>query len=427
MAYNFLTAQIQRLFVEEMRKFWQYDPKYNGISQNVCGSLNEHIKGRMGDRERGQIALVVKVGSGNPTPLAPDRFQGHVMSYAYVAHVEGKPGLALEWIREDYVAIQKNSGIFPSPPGVYFLELCDRYGNASDKEFFIDPMLTVRDETPLMFQPTQYQLSQGKFIKGSLRVYRMPGNLQLYEPVNYTSDPSTGIITVLEELEDDEFLSVDYRYGAPSQGPYCLEEERALVEPLPGVVLAFGRQIVPGDRLAVVVDDTRDLTALEYGGRWDISVDFDVIARDVNTQREILDKTVLYVDAVLRPRLSSMGIEILTMSLGGESEEPYDDNADDYFYMGNFSIQVQTDWSIHVPLGITLAHIEPGSPTAGPVGPKVPPYLQTLAGLSDEEIASIQYKQKILASLGLRLWGPRDPFYTGRVGRYPFGTGELLL
>lgn len=426
MAYNFLTQQIQRLFVDELRKFWQWDPKYNGVSKSFHGSLNEHIKGRQGEQERGQIALVVKVGSGNPVPLAPDRFQGHVMSYIYLAHVEGSPGLALEWVRENYVAIQNNGGRFPSAPGVYFLDLCDADGKPSTTQFHIDPLLTIRDEVPLHIQPKQYQLSQGKFVKGTLRVVRMPGNIRLYEPANYTADPATGIITLVPDFEDDEFISVEYRYGGATMGPFCLQEERALIEPLPGVVLAFGRQIVPGDRLAVVVDDTRDLTALEYGGRWEIGVDFDVIARDVITQREIFDKTVLYMDAVLRPRLSSMGIEILNMSLGGESEDTYDENADDYFYMGSFSIQVQTDWSIHVPLGATITQIEPGAPS-GPVGPTIPPYMETLAGLSPEELITVQFRQKMLASLGLRLWGPRDPFYTGRLGRFPYGTGEMLL
>jgi len=426
MAFNFLTSQIQRLFVDEMRNFWQWDPKYNGISKSVHGSLGEHIKGKMGDGERGQMAMVVKVGSGNPVALAADRFQGHVMSYIYLAHVEGSPGMALEWVRENYVAIQKNGGIFPSPPGVYYLHLCNEDGEPSTTEFFIDPLLTVRDEVPLQIQPKQYQLAQGKFVRGTLRVVRQPGNIRLYEPTNFTADPSTGVILMVDDFEDDEFISVEYRYGGESTGPWCLQEERALVEPLPGVVLAFGRQIHPGDKMAIVIDDTRDLTALEYGGRWEISVDFDIIARDVTTQREILDKTVLYVDAVLRPRLSTMGIEILTMSLGGESEDTYDDNADDYFYMGSFSIQVQTDWSIQVPLGATITQIEPGGPT-GPVGPTVLPYLQTLAGLSDEEMVSVQFRQRMLASLGLRLWGPRDPFYTGRVGRFPYGTGEMLL
>lgn len=429
MAFNFLTTQIQRLFVEEMRKLWQWDPKYSGVAKGVFGtysSLGENIKGRMGDRERGQMAIVVKVGSGNAVPLAADRFQAHVMSYIYLAHVEGSPGFSLEWIRENYVDIQKNGGKFPTAPGVYYIHLCDRDGVPSTTEFFIDPLLTVKDEVPLLIQPNLYQIAQGKFVKGTLRVVRQPGNIRLYEPANYTADPTTGAILISEPFEDDEFLSVEYRYGAPSMGPFCLQEERALTKPLPGVVLAFGREIHAGDKLAVVVGDTRDLTAMEYGGRWEISVDFDVVARDVNTQREILDKTVLYVDAVLRPRLSTMGIEIMPVSLGGESEEAYDDNSDDYYYMGSFSIQVQTDWSIQVPLGATITQIEPGAPE-GPVGPTVPPYMQTLAGLSDEEIIDVQFRQKILASLGLRLWGPRDPFYTGRLGKFPYGTGEMIL
>lgn len=417
--YYFLTQQIQRRFITELRKYWSYHPKYQDIV--------EHIEGKYSFRERPQYGIVLRNSAGNQAQLAADNFQGTVQSYVYLAHVEGKPNLSIEWVREDAVAIQNNDGFFPTAPGIYFIDFCDANGVPTDQEFFVDPLLDVIDETLLQVNDTQYQLQQGKFLAGTLRVYRMPGNIQLYEGINYTADPATGEVTLIDELDDGEFLSADYRCPGESTGPWKVREEYALREPVPGAVLAFGRRITKGDRLAVVVQRNRTISALEYGGRWDLTLDVDVIARDPLSQREILDQTCLYLWATARPRLSSQGIEILSVNMGGETEEVYDENADDWFYNASFSLQLQTDWSIHVPLGIVLRGVEPGggAPIAPGTAPLVPPYIEQIAGLSDEEIAQIQTNIRALANLGLR--APWDPFYTGKLGRPGvYGTGEML-
>jgi len=417
--YYFLTTQVHRKFIEELRRYWSYHPKYKDIVQ--------HIQGKYSFRERPQFGIVIKNSAGNQVALAADNFQGHVMSYVYLAHVEGYPNLSVEWVREDFVAIQNNGGFFPSAAGIYFLDFCDANGSPTDQEFFVDPLLDVIDETVLKINDTQYQLQKGKFLSGTLRLYRMPGNLRLYEGPNYTADPDTGEIDLIDELADEEFLSADYRCPGETTGPWKVREDRALREPVPGTVLAFGRRITAGDRLAVVVQDKRTISALEFGGRWDLTLDFDVIARDPLSQREILDQTALYLWATARPRLSSMGIEIASVNMGGETEEQYDEVADDWFYNASFSLQLQTDWSIHVPLGITIRGVEQagGEPVPQGQAPLIAPFIEQIAGLSDEEIAKIQTNFRTLASLGLR--APWDPFFVGKLGRSGvYGTGEML-
>jgi len=419
--YYFLTEQVQRKFIEELRKYWSYHPKYKDIVA--------HIQGKYSFRERPQYGIVLKNSAGNQAQLAADNFQGTVQSYVYLAHVDGKPNLSIEWVREDYVAIQNNGGYFPTVPGIYFLDFCDENGNPTDQEFYVDPLIDVIDETPLKINDTQYQLEEGKFLKGTLKLYRMPGNIRLYEDTNYTADPATGLVTLIDELNDDdgEFVSADYRCPGETTGPWKVFENRALREPIPGAVLAFGRRITKGDRLAVVVQRKRTIAALEYGGRWDLTLDVDVIARDPLSQREILDQTALYLWATARPRLSSQGIEVLAVNMGGETEEVYDENADDYFYNASFSMQLQTDWSIHVPLGITLRGVEPGGgpPIAPGTAPLTPPFIEQIAGLTDQQIAEIQTNIRGLAALGLR--APWDPYFTGKSGRPGvYGTGEML-
>jgi len=412
--YYFLTEAVQRLFTSELRRFWQYHPEYQGIVDKIIGKYSF--------RERPQMGIIVKNSSGNMVGLSGDNFQGTVMSYVYLAHVDGKLGMSVEWVRENYRAIQANQGFFPSPPGIYYLDFCDENGTPTDTSFYVDPLLDVAGESVLTVDPTHGQL-QNPFVAGTLRLWKMPGDVPLV-PSQFTADPTTGSITLHTALEGDEFLSADYRYPGETTGPWAVQPGRALIEPIPGAVLAFGRRIWPGDRLAVVVQSSRQLAALEYGGRWELGLDFDVIARDVNAQREILDLSTMYLWSVVRPRLSSMGIEIMNVSLGGESEEAYDENADDYFYTGSFSIQIQTDWSVQVPLGIVIQRVDTVPPNAEG-GPATPPQYLSKYGLSDDQISQAMLQFQVVEGMGLN---PFDPFFTGKIGNLGrMGTGEKLL
>ena len=421
--YYFLTQQIQRVFIDELRNYWSYHPRYQDIV--------DHIEGKYSFRERPQYGIVLKNSSGNQVQLAADNFQGYVHSYIYLANVEGKPGLSIEWVKENSIAIQNNGGVFPSAPGIYYVDFCDANGNPTDQAFYLDPLLEVLDETVLKINDTQYQLQNGGFLAGTLRLYRMPGNTQLYEGTNYNVDTVTGEITLLDDLiGDDDFLSADYKVPGETTGPWPVMENRALTEPIPGAVLAFGRRVTAGDRLAVVVQGKRSISAMEFGGRWDLTLDVDVIARDPLAQREILDQTSLYLWSTARPRLSTAGIEILSINMGGETEEVYDENADDWFYNASFSLQLQTDWSIHVPLGICIRGVEPGGgPPLDLTGPSqaplTPPFIEQIGGLTDEQIAQIQDNIQAMANLGLSQ--TFDPWYAGKSG-FPGkkNTGPML-
>jgi len=410
--YYFITEQIQRKFIFELRRYWQYHPKYPDIV--------EHIQGKYSFRERPQYGIILKNASGNNTQLASDNFQGHVQSYVQLAALEPEakqPGLSIEWVRENAIAIQNNGGYFPSPPGIYYIELCDEHGNPSDEVFMVDPLLDVVDETALFVSGVRWQLNNDKFLPGTLKLYQMPGNIELVEGINYEANPETGEIDLLISIDRDkgEFLSADYRYPGESTGPWKLGERQGRIEAIPGAVLAFGQRITPGDRLAVQVFERRELTAMEFGGRWDLNLDLDIIARSPQVQREILDQTVVYLWGVARSRLSTEGIEMLSLNLGGETEEIYDDNADDYFYNASFSISLQTDWSLQVPLGATIRRILPGV-EGGP---------DALAGLTDEEIAQVQTQIQPVETFGVR--SPFDPFFVGKSGRPGvLGTFEML-
>jgi hypothetical protein len=379
-----------------LRAYWVYHPKYKDVV--------DHIQGKYSFRERPSYGIIVKTGGGSKFDLSADNFVGTVHSYVYLTKVQNYPGVAIEWVREDARAIQNNKGIFPSPAGVYYIELTE------DDEFYVDPLLTVAHEPITVVDTFTAQLQHAP-LAGSVRLYEMPAGFMLYEGTNYTltlnsEGKPTGEIVFKQAIPTGRFIIADYKYPIASSGPYKIIQKHANNQAIPGCVLAFGGRLGKGDRLAVVVSAIREPAALEYGGRWDLSLDFDVISRDLYAQQDISDQTIIYINGVLRSYLSNEGIEIMDLSLGGESEEVYDETADDYFYNASFSVSVQTEWSIHVPLHGYFRQ----------VAPLTLQQAELISTMSDAEAAKVNNNLVMLQDLGLE--AIVDPFFKNRDENY---------
>ena len=430
--YSALSEDLKRRLIMELREFWALDPKYKD-------SLTPNIQGKYSFDEAPQQAIILKNSSATPFQLSADHYQGMVISYTHLAKVLGKNGTSIEWTRDDSRQIQRNNGIFPSPPGIYYIEMrqegtdwnnvpggyapssgdCPPGGSPEDSGpagngqsygmcFYVDPLLSVVYERAMMVDPTHYVVGAGKFHPESLQVIEMPGNLPYFEGVNYSADPETGVITLTTPLPSGTYLSVDYYHAGDSIGPIPIADNTANNTAIPGVVLAFGRRIYDGDVMAVVVTERRAESAREYGGRWEMSLDFDIVARDVHAQAEILDRTLLYLHAQLRDRLSFEGIEITQVNSGGEAEEVYDDNADDYFYTGSISVTLETEWAIRMPMPGCLTRVVPNTLQQ----------LQAVAGLSDEQLAETGSPTLLVVAQNLGLVEIRDPYFRDRTQNY---------
>jgi len=401
-----LTEALKRRMLQELRAFWSKDPRYRD-------SLVGNIQGRYSFKERPQQAIILKNASASPFQLSADHYQGTVISYCHLTKVYGQEGTSIEWVREDARAIAANNGVFPSNAGIYYIEVRNEevvYRGVTGEHmvFYVDPLMEVMDERAIQLEPRLYELGAGSFHAGSLRVYEMPGNLVLYEGINYTADPATGRIELASPLPPGSTLSCDYRYAGTSTGPFLLGENGSNNHAIPGVVLAFGRRAYDGDIMAVVVTQQREEAAREYGGRWEMSLDFDIMARDVHAQGEITDRTLMYLYGPARAALSGEGIEITMASMGGEAEEIYDENGDDYFYTASLSLQVMTDWAIHVPLDYTFSRVIPQSLAAA----------QAVAGLSDDQLREAGSPNDLKAVQDLRLLSLTDPWFRGRNKSY---------
>ena len=72
---------------------------------------------------------------------------------------------------------------------------------------------------------------------------------------------------------------------------------------------------------------------------------------------EIADLVIMYLWGQKRPILSTEGIEITDISMGGEAEEVHDETEDTYFYNASMSVQFQADWEIHTPTPLTISRV----------------------------------------------------------------------
>lgn len=390
--YFQLTEAIKRRMIIELRRYWKDHPKYQDLVDN--------IQGKFSFRERPQHGITVKTGSASTVALSNDNYMGTTYSYVSLLKIDNYLGQAIEWVREDTAAIQRNKGVFPTQAGIYYIELTE------DNEFYVDPLLDVRDERVMQISDTEFQL-QNPILAGTLRLFLHPSHLPLYENTNYTVDASTGLVTLNEPLGMGLSLVADYRTPQPSMGPFTIKENHARHDVIEGVILAFGRRCKKGDRLGVMISPYREPTALEYGGRWDLSLDFEIIARDVYAQQEIADRTVFWLWGVARSWFLREGIEVVEVSLGGESEEVYDETGDDYYYTSSFSMGVSTDWGISVPLNKTIRRVIPEDLATN----------KEASTMSDEALASEQLPTNLqmIENLGMVL---EDPYFTGKNWSY---------
>jgi hypothetical protein len=350
--YYYLTQAIKRRLILELKDSFSRHPIYEKIVP--------FIQNKFAFDERPQFGIIVKNATANRVGLSADNFIGTVQSYVMLAYIK-HPVYPLEWVREDLNCVRENGDVMPTPPGVYYIEILKVPENAQDVGYFaVDPLLTVTDEPVLHFLSGIEHEAQLQHtpVKGTVRLWQNH-NYLLIEGTDYTVNYENGAIYFITSFNPDALVTGDYRYAAPSMGPIPFVWNTADFKTLHGVVLAFGKRAKVNDKVAVVIYPDRVEAANAYGGRFDTTFELDVLTQDTNQMEEIADLVTMFLWGEKRPILSIEGIEITNISMGGESEEPYDETGDLNYYMASLTVEIQTDWEIHLPLPLTISRIAP--------------------------------------------------------------------
>ena len=277
-------------------------------------------------------------------------------SKVYTEYLDGKEGLGVLPVPVPLNSVVKVSYWYKNlvPPGRYYLEMTE------DNEYTITPLYITKDElvierttgselSAFLANQNIYEYLQELYTKKTDRSVK----LSLTNGVDYTIS-SNGEITFLTPLLANTRLYACYRHLGTVIGPKILPNKNyADYESLSGIVLAFGSRAVKGDSLVILVREFREPSAGIYSGHWRISLDFGVFCRDPMQLSEISDHMI---DDLWRKRdaLSAEGITLEELEPTGESEEVYDNNTGDIFYVMNCSLVLMSEWKRYIPYEIDI-------------------------------------------------------------------------
>ncbi len=392
--FSYLAEPLTQFFIKELREFWSTHPKYL--------DLVDGIQGKYSWEQSPSKGIVVKTSGSSHVRYSADNYKGIRYSYVTLFKPKGTRGTSIEWLKEDGVAINKNNGFFPSPPGYYFVKITDIDDYTAILTFSVTKYLDVSHEIILLNSNISGMLAHPP-LQNTVTLRVQPSDYELFEDINYVVNYTTGEIVFIQPLPNSpSYVEASYRYSDGVEEGFKVQENCYHKNAIPGVLLAFGRRSFLNDIMVVVVTNIREPAYKVYGGRWTGSVEFDCFSKDEYEQREISSWTLHFMEAMLRPAATAFGIEITEVSSSGETEEPYDDVADDIKYSESISVSVETEWEMHVPIVGHVTSIEPLS------------LLQQkqYAGLTDEQVAQVSNNIRYAESIGLV--SIEDPFFNGR-------------
>lgn len=359
---NWLINATKKRVVRELKKILYDHPRYRADSENVQSKFSFEL--------RPQRGIIVNNASADRVRLSADNYIGRLASFVMQAPVENLPGTTIEWVRENFNVLEQycvDRNSFPSPPGVYFLSVTKIPDDANTIAglFTIDPVLTVTQEPLIFFTSsvdTDAQLSHDNVYDGSLRLW-LDNRRVLVPDVDYHVDYPTGHVTFLKATPPGMAVYADYRYRIGLQGPFEFFRDTANTTALPGAVLAFGDRAQNCDKVAIVVTDTRSDVAEVYGGKFEVTFDLIVFTRDTEDRERMTDYVVVkFLES--QKDLGYDGLELLDISPGGENEEVYNAETDEYYYESSVSLSLRVDWETYTPLPGVVNRIELTSKSA---------------------------------------------------------------
>lgn len=251
-----------------------------------------------------------------------------------------------------------------APAGVYQIEITKQDTDRHTSEFMVDSIL---DKSEILIEQATGSeqsccLSYHPIFKNSLLLKE--NGVIMERDKDYLFDEETGIITFLiTRVVNGEAITIlknskieaIYRIKGNSTGPFEVPYfDRVNNTAIPGVVLAFGKAVGLGDKQFVIVNAERTLTALEYSGKWEMTISLDIYARDTLKIEEIIDLATSYLNTFRKSDLDGEGIALVTVNFGGESEEVFDAATGDLYYKGSVDFNFLTEWIMHQPLLQTL-------------------------------------------------------------------------
>lgn len=349
---TFLLNATKKRLIRELRRILYDHPRYRSDSQNVINKYSFN--------ERPQRGIIINGTSADRVRLSADNYIGRLSSFCMLTWVEKHRGASIEWVRENFPALEEISrrrDVFPSSPGVYIIETRSVPDDARGipGQFFIENIPSVINEPLITFSTSAdqtAQISRDNLYPGSVRLW-LDGRIGLIQGTDFTVNYETGEVQFHKSTPSGQTIYADYRYKTPTQGPLYFQREEFNSTAIPGCVIAFGDRCQECDKQAIVITDERTDVADVYGGKYEVNFNVVIFTRDSEDREKMTDYVLMKI-LEMQTDLALDGIELLDVSPGGEDEEVYNQESDEYYYESTLSLSVRVDWETYVSLPVTV-------------------------------------------------------------------------
>lgn len=247
------------------------------------------------------------------------------------------------------------------PAGLYYIEVVDKNKVMVDR--LLDFSGTIIESATGI--ETTYQLPKFPVYPNSVDIFE-DGRYRLTEGTHYTIDLTTGVITWLsnpdtpgQTLRPGNRYYIEHKYQGPSTGPFDILPLHTGEGILPGVTLAFSNWVEVGDKQVVLVTDKREQVAREFGGHFDMTVNFEIYSRDPMQRELIADLLAIHIWGVLKPNLDGQGLLLKNVVLNGETEDEYDEATETMYFKAGIDLALETDWRLEAPMVQRLKFLVP--------------------------------------------------------------------
>lgn len=332
--------------------------------------------------ERPKHALMVRSVSGSSQKIGMDNFVRYARQFSSLGNLQGIPGNAIEWVRDDDENIDKISA-----PGFYIIRM------VSDTSFIVEPYLLVDDEELNIefIEGKKGAWLQNKPINPNSEIIYLDDRIEFKRNIDYTIDYNEGKVLFNTDIdENQETITIDYQIVEDFSEEITVEPYTADNSIIPGVILAFGDRLEKGSEQVVIVEKEQRDVAKVYGGRWQLSCDLIGVSQDDDQQERIVDYAISMFWAHWQDRLVNEGINVYDFSLSGESEDIEVEIPEDYFYTGGISFTAETDWELHVPL---ISEVRRVSVYYGNEG-----YKETISNEKEAQYETSQFDRRMVNS-----------------------------
>lgn len=336
-----LKVKVASLLQEKLSK--------NPLFENSSIAYNHHPR----DLEREKTSILITGSAADFQRLSPDNFLSMEESRVSLAQVGIEPGQFIRWVKENCEE-DLPEGVEPVDPGIFYIRVEENFPDQREFTVSVKILRRVDDEEILYNYMGEREVVLDTAPMRGCSLALRANRRKLVEGTHFTIDEDTGVITFIdgEEPALGSRLVASYTYidETVTYGPQTVKYNHAVLDLLPGVIIAFGDCVQVGDTMVVVVTECPEISSAVFGGRTSISLQFQAKSLDTPSAERVADLLAVQLHGPVKRQLELEDIITTEVDISGESQEPEDEIEGEPAFLFNLNATYSTEWQNRVPV-----------------------------------------------------------------------------